>query len=171
MQNAVYRGIDGRLHGLFWSTGAVGHDDLTALSRAPLPAGDPAAYVATTYGLQNVVYRGVDGQLHGLYWSTGPVGHDNLSWTVPGAPAPAGNPAAYFVARDGTHHVIYRSGNGHLHELWWTTSIVTRNDLTVLAGAPAAASDPSAYYLEANGTHHVIYRSSDGRLRDLHWIN
>jgi hypothetical protein len=170
MQNAVYRGVDGHLHALYWSTGVVGHDDLTHLSGAPRPAGDPAAYVATTYELQNVVYRGTDGQLHGLYWSFGDVGHDNLSRAVPGAPAPVGNPAAYFVGADETHHVIYRSANGHLHELTWTIGAVTRNDLTVLAGAPPAASDPAAYFLAADGSHHVVYRSSDGRLRDLRWV-
>jgi len=52
-QNALYRGNDGRLHGLFWSTGAVGHDDLTTLSGAPAPAAGARAYVAPTYGLQN----------------------------------------------------------------------------------------------------------------------
>ena len=32
LQNVVYRGTDKRLHGLFWTTGRVGHDDLSAQS-------------------------------------------------------------------------------------------------------------------------------------------
>jgi hypothetical protein len=32
----------------------------------------------------------------------------------------AGAPSAYTVAADGTQHVIYRSGDGHLHEFSWS---------------------------------------------------
>ena len=39
-QNVLYKGKDGHLHGLYWSNGPVGHDDLTKESGAPPPAGD-----------------------------------------------------------------------------------------------------------------------------------
>lgn len=36
-----------------------------------------------------------------------------------GAPAAAGDPVGYVFDAEGSQHVIYRDGSGHLHELWW----------------------------------------------------
>ena len=52
--------------------------------------------------------------MRSLYWSTGAVGHDNLSGTA-GAPPAAGDPVGYYAAAADAHHVIYRTGDGHLH--------------------------------------------------------
>jgi hypothetical protein len=103
--------------------------------------------------------------VHGLYWSTGAVGHDDLT-NDSHAPAPAGDPTAYFVAGNGTHHVVYRSADGHVRALSWTTGVVAHDDLTLLASAPLAAGNPSAY-LAPDGSQHVVYRSNDGHLHDL----
>ena len=48
----------------------------------------------------------------------GPVGHDDLGGTA-GAPKAAGDPVGYYVPAVDAHHVIYRGGDGHLHELFW----------------------------------------------------
>jgi hypothetical protein len=123
-QNVVYRGIDGHLHGLYWSTGAVGHDDLTVEALAPLPIGNPAAYFLPTDGTQHVVYRSYDGHLHELSWTTGAVSRTDLT-ALASAPIAAGDPSAYFVAaEDCSQHVIYRSSDGHLHELRWAVASV-----------------------------------------------
>jgi hypothetical protein len=168
VQNVVYHGVDGHLHGLYWGLGAVGHDDLTALSGAPGPAGDATAYV-TSSGLQTVVYRGTDGHIHGLYWTTGAVTHDDLSENgVPGAPLPVGDLDAYFNALDQTNHVVYRTSNGHLHELSWTTGAVSHADLTTLEpGIQSSAGKPSAYVLDPDRTQHVLFRATNGDLHDL----
>jgi len=169
VQNVVYRGVDGHLHGLYWGLGAVGHDDLTLLSEAPLPSGNPTAYV-TTAGLQTLVYRGTDGHIHGLYWTTGAVSHDDLSENgVKGAPLPVGNLEAYFNAEDESNHVIYRTSNGHLHELAWTTGAVSHADLSTVTPAQPSAGKPSAYVFAPDKTQHVIYRASGGDLHDLTW--
>jgi hypothetical protein len=166
IQDVFYRGTDDHLHRLFWSLGAVSHQDLTTRSGAPGPAGDPTAYV-TPSGQQNVFYRGADGHIHGLYWTNGAIGHDDLSRGTGGAPLPVGDPAAYFNAQNNTHHVIYRTSNGHLHELTWTTGAVTHTDLTTVALALPFAGKPSGYVFGPNGSPHVIYRASDGHLHDL----
>ena len=70
---------------------APGHDDLTVLTGAPGPAGNPFPYVSAPFGVQNVVYRSGDGHLHVLYWSTGAVGPDDLT-VVSGAAPAAGDP-------------------------------------------------------------------------------
>src|SRR5205823_14166292 len=109
-----------------------------ALTGAPVPAGELSAYV-TPSGLNNVVYRGADGHLHGLWFNgNGPVGWDDLTWASAGAPLPgATDPSAYFFAQNGTHHVLYTTINGHLHELTWTTGAVTHTDLTTAGPSTA----------------------------------
>jgi hypothetical protein len=108
-----------------------------------------------------------------------PFGDDNLTALAPGAPrAFDADPAGYFVPLDGTHHVIYDSSDGHLHELSWTTGAVTHRDLTSLARAPLIQDGLSqgftkrisAYFVAADGTQHVIYRSDiDNHLHELRW--
>jgi hypothetical protein len=171
VQNIVYRGVDGHLHGLYWGLDAVGHDDLTRLSNAPPPSGDATAYVTTT-GLQTAVYRGTDRHIHSLYWTTGAVGHDDLSENgVPGAPLPLGNVEAYFNAEDGTNHVLYRTSNGHLHELSWTTGAVSHADLSALVpNVQPSSGKPSGYVFAPDRTQHLIYRAMNGDLHDLSWL-
>jgi hypothetical protein len=169
VQNIVYRGVDGHLHGLYWGLGAVGHDDLTLLSGAPAPTGNPTAYV-TSAGVQTVVYRGTDGHIHALYWTTGAVSHDDLSENgVSGAPLPIGDVEAYFNAQDGSNHVVYRTSNGHLHELSWTTGAVAHADLTTVTPAVPSAGKASGYVFGPDRTQHVIYRDGAGHLHDLAW--
>src|SRR5439155_24986945 len=95
---------------------------------------------------QHVIYRSGDGRLHELWWvGPGSVGQDDI--TPPEVASPAeSNPSAYFVALDGTNHVIYRSQDGHIHELLSTKGAVTHNDLSGLVDAPNAVGDPAAYY-------------------------
>ena len=78
-----------------------------------------------------------------------------------GFPRAAGDPAAYVTA-DGIQHVIYRDGDGNLHELWWTTGAPEHRDLTGPFGFPLPRSDPAAY-VTADGTQHVIYRGRQSR--------
>ena len=93
--------------------------------------------------------------------------HVTHSDLIPNGPSAAGDPVAYFVSADGTHHVIYRSGNNHLQELWWTTGPVGRGDIT--PNGPTARGDPAAYFIAADGTQHVIYRGGNGHLHELWW--
>jgi len=93
------------------------------------------------------------------------VNHDDLT---PSDPLAASDPSAYSVATDRTKHVIYRSSDNHLHELWWTDpGPVGQGDL--IPNGPLAAGDPAAYFMPADGTQHVIYRSGDGHLHELWW--
>ena len=170
MNHVIYRTTDQRLHELWWTpVDAVGHGDLTGLSDAPGPAGDPVAYV-DTLRLQNiVVFRGTDQHIHSIYWTDGPVGHDALS-AFTGAPVAAGDPDAYYRAGDDSHQIVYRSHDGRLHEIWWAQGgNANWWDLSTPAGAPAAASDPSTYYSAGTNTKHVVYRSADGHLHEIWW--
>ena len=71
---------------------------------------------------------------------------------------------------EGSQHVIYRAGNRHLYELWWTATLGwNQGDLTAAAGSPPAAGDPGAYEFRAEGTQHVVYRTADGHLHEMWW--
>ena len=175
-QNIVaYRGTDRHIHILYWATGAagVGHNNLTGFVGAPKAAGDPVAYYMPHADVHQLTYRGLDGHLHELWWlGTNPVSHWDLS-SKSGAPPATGDPAAYYSAATNTKHVIYRSADGHLHEIRWVpgTGTPTHMNLTLRALAPPAAGDgdPSGYFLATDGTHRAIYRTGDGRLNELRW--
>lgn len=167
MQNALYRAADGQLHDLWWSFGAVSNDNLTGLAAAPAPAADARAYITTNDNLQHAIYGGTDGHVHELYWSTGAVGHDDLT-NATHAPSPAlgATPAGYFVASDGTQHVVYRDALAHVRELTWTVGGVSDDDLTGVTYATLAAGDPSAY-VATDGSRHVVYRGVDGHIHEI----
>src|SRR5262249_48334818 len=94
-------------------------------------------------GTQHVVYRGGDGHVHELWWSESSGWQRNDLTAAPGAPAAAGDPAGYMFDAQGTQHVVYRGGDGHIHELWCSPEAWHHNDLTAATGAPAAAGDPA----------------------------
>jgi hypothetical protein len=171
VQNVVYRGKDGRLHGLYWSNGPVGHDNYSAATGAPLPAGDPAVYT-TPEGQQNIVYRGANGHIYIIYWiGSGAAAYEDLSAALSGAPLAIDNPEAYYSPEDRRHHIIYRTGNGHLHEISWSgAEAAAHADLTNLAPfIESATGKPSAYVIARDKNQHVVYRSLNGHLHELRW--
>src|SRR5262249_10094593 len=81
---------------------------------------DPAVYYSADTQTKHVIYRADDGHLHELWWtpSSWTPAHRDLTQAAE-APLATGNPAAYVRAAEGTHHVLYRSNDGHLYELRW----------------------------------------------------
>jgi len=154
--------------------------DLTALTGAPVAAGDPAMYQTNLAGqglVLRIVYRAAGwGGAHIVELSVR-AGHPwkqaDLT-ALTGAPAAAGNPAGYETHLDGqgsTGRVVYRTASGHVEELsvraghpW------TRADLTALTGAPAAAGNPAGYLTHLTGqglAARVIYRTASGHVEEL----
>jgi hypothetical protein len=165
-----YRAGDQHIHELYWSTGAVGHSDLTALAHAPAAAGDPVGYFFEAQTQNNVFYRGTDGHLHRLFWQLGGVSHQD--WTLAsGAPALRGDPVA-FLTPTGQHTVFYRGVDGHVHGLYSTngTSVSSDDDLSNAAsGAPLPYGDPTAYWTSLDNMYHVLYWGWDGHVHELAW--
>jgi hypothetical protein len=85
------------------------------------------------------------------------------------APAAVGDPSGYMFDAQGSQHVVYRSGDGHIHELYWLDAAWHTDDITASAAAPAAVGDPSGYMFDAQGSQHVVYRSGDGHIHELWW--
>jgi hypothetical protein len=173
VSHVIYRAGNGHLMGLWWSgPNKPGCEDLTsATPGAPAAIGDPIPYINTNTGEHIVAYRGTDKHIHTIYWTgAGAPGHDNLSGSAQ-APQAVGDPFAYYIARYDSHQVLYRSSDGHIHELFWIGQApVTHVDLTARVGVPAAASDPVGYYSAGLNRKRVVYRSQDGHLHEISWI-
>jgi hypothetical protein len=167
----AYRGTDNRIHTVYWTTGPVGHDNLSGFAGTPPAAGRPAAYYRANDDSHQVVYRATDGHIYELWWvGYAPVQGWNLT-AAAGAPLAASDPAAYYSAATNTKHVVYRSSDGHLHDLAWTPGGGAPQvaDMTREAMAPDAVDNPTAFTVEAQRTQHVAYRGRDGHLHEIRW--
>ena len=83
------------------------------------------------------------------------------------APTAAGDAMGWVFAD--IQHVVYRSNNGHIHELYWSPDRWRDHNLTVASGAPIAVGDPMGYVFA--GIQHVVFRSADGHIHELWWSN
>ena len=168
----AYRGTDDHIHTLYWTTGAAGHDNLSAVATAPKAAGDPIAYYTEHNDTHQILYRGVDNHIHELYWpSPAPVQHRDLTAEA-NAPAAASDPAAYYVPTNNTKHVIYRSADNRIREIWWVIDATTPSEVNVTdsARAPLAADNLTAFFFPNAGTQHIAYRGADNHIHEIRWI-
>jgi hypothetical protein len=167
----LYRDSGGTVRSLYWSLGAVGHDNLsgTAIGAPGASGGDPVGYYDAATDMHHVIYRTSNGHLHELWWK----GVERVQYggdltALASAPPADGQPSA-FVGDNGTNIVIYRSADGRIRSLFWTTGAVAHEDLSGFAGTPPAKGDPVAYYTAHNETHQIVYRGNDGHLWELYW--
>jgi len=165
----LYRGEDGTVRSLYWSTGPVGHDDLGGFAHAPKAVGNPVGYYVQPTDEHHVVYRTGDGNLNELNWTgVAPVSYGGNLTAAISAPRAAGDPTA-FVDAAGVNLVVYRSVDGHIFGLYWTNGPSGLDNLSGFAGTPQAAGDPVAYYTPHNDMHQVVYRAADGHIYELYW--
>jgi hypothetical protein len=167
----IYRDPDGVVRDLSWSTGAVAGEGLSDFAGTPTAKGDPVAYYTAHDDTHQVAYVGADGHVWELFWpDVAPVVGWDLS-AAAGAPPATGNAAAYYQEGTHTKHVIYRSDDDRLHELWWVPGGGTpaHVDLTAAYGLPSAADDPAAFTVEGPNTQHVVFRGTDGHLYEVVW--
>ncbi len=169
----VYRGFDGHVRSLYWTEAdPVTHADLSGFCGAPDAVGDPAAGYSAVLDASAVVYRAANGNLVEIYSAgTAPAAWWDLT-AIAGAPPTVDDPAVYYERASNTRHVVYRSADGHLNELWWTPGggIPQHVDLTVKALAPPALDSPSAYTVEGPNTQHVVYRGLDKMIHEIRWV-
>jgi hypothetical protein len=129
-----------------------------------------ASNSVTDCGQKALVISDAEGTGQVEIFYRGPTGwHHNDLTVAARAPGAAGNPAGYTWDVDKTQHVVYRGGDGHIHELWFN-SAWNHNDLTIAARAPGAAGDPAGYTWNVDSTQHVVYRGDDGHIHEL-WFN
>jgi hypothetical protein len=137
-QHVMYRSGNGHVHEMWWdATNGWGSGDLTAVTGAPTAAGDPAGYVFDAEGSQHVIYRAGNGRLYELWWTAAQGWNQGDLTAAAGSPHAAGDPGAYAFRAEGTQHVVYRTADGHLHEMWWRPGPGNHDgDLTIAARPP-----------------------------------
>jgi len=166
-----YRGTDNRIHSLYWDSGAVGHDNLSAVAGMPNAGSEPFAYYHASSDVHQIVYVGVDGHIYELYaqGASSVVGWDLSAQS--GAPAAVGNLTAYYDATANIKHVIFRSAGGRLHDIWWRPGGGTpaHTDLTALAAAPLATSTPVGFATTNPNTQHVAYCATGNPIYEIAW--
>jgi hypothetical protein len=167
----VYRSSNGHIRTLYWTTGDVGHDDLSGFAGTPPAAGDPFGYYTPHDDTHQIVYVGDDGHLWELYWrGTAPVaGWDLTSRSA--APVAASTPTAFYNPATHTKYVIYRSADHRLHALRWTPGggIPEYIDFTTFAEAPAARGGPTAFLVNGPDGHHLAYRGPGNQIYEVIW--
>jgi hypothetical protein len=166
-----YRGTDNRIHSLYWDTGAVGHDNLSGFAGTPNAASEPFAYYTAFDNVNQVVYVGTNGHIYELYWQgANAVAGWDLS-APSGAPPATGPLTAYYNPAEHIKHVIYRSADGRLHEIYWTPGggVPAHGDLTTFAGAPLAASPPVGFVTTDPNIQHVVYRTTGNQTYEIAW--
>ena len=151
---------------VYWQNGPSGLDDLSGTAGTPAAASDPAAYYTAHNDTHQIVYRAANGHLYELYW----VGvHTVVGWDLTaatGAPPAVGNPSAYYVGAENTKHVIYRSSDGRLHEIWWYPGQTPGyGDLTSVRRGAARRGQPRGVHRERASARRVS-RNRQPHLRD-----
>ena len=176
-RGVVYR-VAGTLHTVVAGTTSGTWDRFQLnTGTAPPTASDPTGLLmtetmlaVTTIVSRHVFYRGTDGHLHelrsdaaGTAWS-----HSDLT-VATGAPPPAldANPSAYAFLGQKTLHVVYRSQDGVVQELWGQAGAWRHNPIGASFGK--AGGDPTGYVTEFAGTQHVVYRGIDDQVHELWW--
>jgi hypothetical protein len=145
-------------------------DRLSADRLAPLPpaARNPGGYVRAGGGVSSVVYRGASGEIRELSLGSSNWALADLTRATGSPPMEALTKPSPYVGSDGINAVVYRSADGHIHELMLIGNQWGRSDLTVASGAPPAVGSPSAY-ARSDGYNVVVYRGTDNHIHELLW--
>ncbi len=146
------------------------HNPIGQKAGAPLADGDLWCYAWEHDRTQHVVYRGNDNQVHELWLRKGHTwGYGGALSLKLGAPPLVGNPYGYAWEGDGTQHVIYRSPDNQIHELWQRKGQEWKygGALNARLQAPPAAGDPNGFAWESDHTQHIIYRGEDSQVHEL----
>jgi hypothetical protein len=175
-KQVVYRGADGHIHELFVSVGGSwSHADLTQMTGAPQPefASGFASYQWEAGGSKQVAYITADGHIHELFVSVGGSwSHADLT-EMTGAPRPQPDTAfaGYEWKAGGTKQVIYRTEDGHIHELFVAVQDSWDHaDLTLTTDAPPASTNApiiAGYEWGAGNTKQVVFLTPNGHIHEL----
>ena len=155
------------------------HNDLTVASGGPEIATRFEGLAGYTWDVdqtQHVVYHGTDGHIHELWYHHGDGWNHNDLTAATGSPlgnARSGRVTGYTRAADQTQHVIYRSEDGHIQELWFHHGQGwNHNDLSAAAGSPPKFSGAHliGYQWEVDSTQHIVGEGSDFHIHEL-WFD
>lgn len=189
-EHVNYIGAGGHVRELLYTGSNWISNDLTQLSKAVTVPGQGglAGYQSPWNNQQHVNFIDTSGQVHELWFQVGGSWAANNLSELAGAtaypPAPWSLLTGYVTPWNNQLHVNYIDNNGHIHELWYSSSSGWQhNDLTDLANAgnfTAAAprlsggirgrgSPLASYATLYNNQSHVDYLDSNGRVHELYY--
>ncbi len=129
-----------------------------------------AAYDWRSAGTKQVVYTSLEGHIYELAAGReGPWQRTDLTQAT-GAPIAEIPLLSAFAWEHGkSKHVVYMSGDGHIHELTMTVGgSWSHDDLTERTGAPSADGNALAGYgWERAGTRQIVYTGYDSNIYEL----
>ncbi len=176
-QNIIFLTLDGHVHYLNfdlkinqWAT-----SDLTYSTDAPTAVVGSAltSWVGGAEG-PHVVYLTQDGQVIELNLGVGLFGLASKDLTsVAGAPAAAPGSALTSWLTSQKQHVVYLTPDGHVHELYQSTSSLgnggpwMHQEIVSHAGTPTAAAGSALTSWAGTKTQHVIYIAAHGHVHEL----
>jgi len=174
-QHVFYRNNEGNIIEMwakYGDTAGWSAKDLTQAAGAPKAASTPVAYFVKDNNTQHVIYRGDDGNLTELFYNDSQKKWEHVNLTAKtGAPKAAGTPTGYRTDNDSAQHVVYRSTDGDVIELFNATTKDSKGwgfkNLTGETKAPKAEGNPYGYFLKYNNTQHVVYRDQSGDVNEL----
>jgi hypothetical protein len=158
-QHIVYRAADGHIHEIFYKRDLTHHGweyggALSAKVGAPAAAGDPVGFAWEHDKTMHVIYRGADGQIHEIFYKRDLTHH---GWEYGGAlsakanaPAAADDPNAFAWEGDHTQHIIYRTPDNAIQEIFYKKDLTHGGweyggALSTKLNAPPAAGVPFGY--------------------------
>jgi hypothetical protein len=170
--HVVYSSANGQIIDIFYAREpGWRHHNFGMKNNAPPASGNPTAFVDKVDNSQNIVYRGQDGNIHVLCFIR------NQGWQIKnlnamtGAPPAAGDPSTYTYHEFNTQHVIYRSGDGHVQQLYYPHGKEWKHaDMTADHGAPPSAGTPTSFVDMHDNSQNFIYRGMDGHIHHVYYI-
>ncbi len=127
---------------------------------------------------QHVNFIDENGHVHELYRSPDPaaqwVDNDLTGFAGLKSFAAFGSALDGYAQDDGSQHVNFIEGNGHVHELYRSPDPAAQwvdNDLTSDAGLKSFAAVGSALdgYAQHDGSQHVNFIDANGHVHELYW--
>jgi len=180
--HVIYRGAEGNVHELWFTKDGGGQwkygGAINSTTASPAVAGDVAGFVWEHDHSQHIIYRGTDNDIHELWFTKGMRGGE---WKRGGAingkaggSVAASDPMGFAWEADHTQHVIYRTPENQIGELWFTKSAGGQwkngGAISAKTGAPLADGMPWGYSWEADKTMHIVYRGQDRQVHELWFI-
>jgi hypothetical protein len=146
---------------------------------AAIPGSPLDGYATDWNDQQHVNYIWVDGHVHEYYTGAGTWQYNDLS-AAAGAtgflPGPGSPLDGYATDWNSQQHVNYIGADGHVHELFYSSSPFVsagwrHNDLSVAAGATGSLPGPGSrldgYATDWNSQQHVNYADANGQVHEL----
>ena len=169
---------NGHVHELYRSPNPAAQwvdNDLTGFAHGtPAHAAGPIDGYSQGDNSQHVNFIDGNGHVHELYRSPNPAAQwvdNDLTGFAHGTPASGAFALDGYSQGDGSQHVNFIDGNGHVHELYRSPNPAAQwvdNDLTGFAHGTPALDIAIDGYSQGDGSQHVNFIDGNGHVHELY---